>query len=73
MAKLTRQKGHGVTVGEPRKRGGVATKRGIIKEQVCVRKGIYHVPHVYAYHKRLKKRMERFRGVATKHSDNYRF
>jgi hypothetical protein len=38
-----------------------------------IRKGIYHVQHVNAYHKRLKKWMERFRGVATKYLDNYLF
>ncbi|MGW9103409.1 IS1595 family transposase [Priestia megaterium] len=126
--------------GEARKRGGVATKRGISKEQVCVvvaqdrngqvisqmagkgrikstdienvlgayidtsallcsdtatnykkfakdkglqhemvnmrkgvyvRKSIYHIQHVNAYHKRLKQFMERFQGVATKYLDNY--
>jgi transposase-like protein len=131
-----------VTFRTPRKRGGVAKKRGISKEQVCVvvaidrdgdvvsqnagrgritaseidavlgsrpapgsllctdsaknymafarmkglhhevinvrkgvyvRKGIYHVQHVNAYHKRLKKWMERFQGVATKYLDNYLF
>lgn len=131
-----------VTFRKPRKRGGVAKKRGISKEQVCVvvaidrdgdvvsqnagrgrvtaseidavlgsclapgsllctdsaknymafarmkglhhevinvrkgvyvRKGIYHVQHVNAYHKRLKKWMERFQGVATKYLDNYLF
>lgn len=127
---------------KPRKRGGVATKRGISKEQVCVlvaqdrngqvisqmagkgrikstdidkvlgdyidtsallcsdtatnykkfakdkglqhemvnmRKGIYvkksifHIQHVNAYHKRLKQFMNRFQGVATKYLDNYLF
>lgn len=131
-----------VTFRKPRKRGGVAKKRGISKEQVCVlvamdrngdivsqnagqgritaveidavlgtqlapgsllctdsaknyvafakmkglqhevinipkgmyvRKGIYHIQHVNAYHKRLKKWMERFQGVATKYLDNYLF
>ncbi|MDU3869237.1 MAG: IS1595 family transposase [Bacillus paranthracis] len=129
-----------ITHREPRKRGGVATKRGISKEQICVlvaqdrngqvisqtagkgrikstdidkvlgsfidtsallcsdtatnykkfakdkglqhemvnmRKGIYvkksifHIQHVNAYHKRLKQFMERFQGVATKYLDNY--
>jgi NADPH-dependent 7-cyano-7-deazaguanine reductase QueF len=31
------------------------------------------VQHVNAYHKRLKKWMERFQGVATKYLDNYLF
>ncbi|MCL6597688.1 MAG: IS1595 family transposase [Alicyclobacillus macrosporangiidus] len=131
-----------VTFRKPRKRGGVAKRRGISKEQVCVvvaidrdggivsqsagrgritateidavlgpclapgsvfctdsarnyitfarmkglhhevinvrkgvyvRKGIYHVQHVNSYHKRLKKWMERFQGVATKYLDNYLF
>lgn len=126
----------------PRKRGGVAKKRGISKEQICVvvahdrngqilsqmagkgritaveldkvlgshidtsallctdtatnykkfatmkglqhevinvskkvykRKGIYHIQHVNGYHKRLKKWMDRFQGVATKYLDNYLF
>lgn len=38
-----------------------------------VRKGIYHAQHVNSYHKRLKKWMERFQGVATKYLDNYLF
>lgn len=127
---------------EPRKRGGVATKRGISNEQICVvvaqdrngqvisqmagkgrikstdidkvlgnyidtsallcsdtatnykkfakdkglqhemvnmskgvyvRKSIYHIQHVNAYHKRLKQFMVRFQGVATKYLDNYLF
>lgn len=131
-----------ITHREPRKRGGVASKRGISKEQICVlvaqdrngqvisqmagkgrikstdidrvlgtfiepssllcsdtatnykkfakekglkhemvnarkgvyvRKDIYHIQHVNAYHKRLKKFMERFQGVATKYLDNYLF
>lgn len=129
-----------ITHRKARKRGGVATKRGISKEQICVlvaqdrngqvisqmagkgrikstdidkvlgsfidtsallcsdtatnykkfakdkglqhemvnmRKGIYvkksifHIQHVNAYHKRLKQFMERFQGVATKYLDNY--
>ncbi|OZT11059.1 IS1595 family transposase [Priestia aryabhattai] len=127
---------------KPRKRGGVAKKRGISKEQICVvvahdrngqilsqtagtgritaveldlvlgkhidtsallctdtatnykkfatmkklqheainvskkqykNKGIYHIQHVNGYHKRLKKWMDRFQGVATKYLDNYLF
>ena len=126
----------------PRKRGGVAKKRGISKEQICVvvahdrngqilsqvagkgrvtateldgvlgeyldnsallctdtatnykkfaimkglqheainiskkeykRKGIYPIQHVNGYHKRLKKWVDRFQGVATKYLDNYLF
>lgn len=44
-----------------------------VRKGVYVRKGIYHVQHVNAYHKRLKKWMERFQGVATKYLDNYLF
>ncbi len=44
-----------------------------IRKGVYIRKGIYHVQHVNAYHKRLKKWMERFQGVATKYLDNYLF
>lgn len=44
-----------------------------VHKGVYVRKGIYHVQHVNAYHKRLKKWMERFQGVATKYLDNYLF
>ncbi|NGQ94871.1 IS1595 family transposase [Brevibacillus sp. SYP-B805] len=40
---------------------------------VHVRKGVYHIQHVNAYHQRLKKWMERFNGVATKYIDNYLF
>ncbi|MCL6572813.1 MAG: IS1595 family transposase [Bacillus sp. (in: Bacteria)] len=129
-----------ITHRKARKRGGVAKKRGISKEQICVvvahdrngqilsqmagkgrvtadeldtvlgdyldstallctdtatnykkfammkglqheainvskkefkRKGIYHIQHVNGYHKRLKKWVERFQGVATKYLDNY--
>lgn len=131
-----------ITDRKARKRGGVAKKRGISKEQVCVvvahdrngqilsqkagkgrisadeldvvlgghidtsallctdtatnykkfavmkglqheainiskkeykKKGIYHIQHVNGYHKRLKKWMDRFQGVATKYLDNYLF
>lgn len=131
-----------ITHRKPRKRGGVAKKRGISKEQICVvvahdrngqilsqtggkgrissveldlvlgkyidtsallctdtatnykkfaqmkkiqheainvskkqykNKGIYHIQHVNGYHKRLKKWMDRFQGVATKYLDNYLF
>lgn len=37
------------------------------------KKGIYHIQHVNGYHKRLKKWMDRFQGVATKYLDNYLF
>lgn len=42
-----------------------------IRKGVYVRKSIYHIQHVDAYHKRLKQFMERFQGVATKYLDNY--
>lgn len=35
------------------------------------KKGIYHIQHVNGYHKRLKKWIDRFQGVATKYLDNY--
>ena len=37
------------------------------------KKGIYYIQHVNSYHKRLKKWMDRFQGVATKYIDNYLF
>lgn len=40
---------------------------------VRVKKGIFHIQHVNAYHQRLKKWMERFNGVGTKYIDNYLF
>jgi transposase-like protein len=40
---------------------------------VRVKKGIYHIQHVNAYHQRLKKWMERFNGVGTHYIDNYLF
>lgn len=131
-----------ITNRKARKRGGVAKKRGISKEQICVvvaydrngqtfsqkagrdritateidevigeyidtsallcrdtvtnykkfalikglqheannvskkqykKKGTYHIQHVNSYHKRLKKWIDRFQGVATKYLDNYLF
>lgn len=56
-----------------------AKKKGITHETInsnkgeYVKKGIYHIQHVNAYHQRLKKWMERFNGVATKYMDNYLF
>jgi hypothetical protein len=44
-----------------------------IRKGVYVKKRIYHIQHVNSYHKRLKKWMERFQGVATKYLDNYLF
>ena len=44
-----------------------------VHKGIYVRKGVYHVQHVNSYHKRLKKWMERFQGVATKYLDNYLF
>lgn len=49
-----------------------AKDKGLQHEMVNMRKGIYvkksifHIQHVNAYHKRLKQFMERFQGVATK-------
>ena len=131
-----------ITNRKARKRGGVAKKRGISKEQICVvvaydrngrifsrkagrdritateidevigeyidtsallcrdsatnykkfalikglqheannvskkqykKKGTYHIQHVNSYHKRLKKWIDRFQGVARKYLDNYLF
>jgi hypothetical protein len=42
-----------------------------VSKKVYVRKGIYHIQRVNGYHKRLKKWMDRFQGVATKYLDNY--
>ena len=56
-----------------------AKKKGIPHEIINsnkgehVKKGVYHIQHVNAYHQRLKKWMERFNGVATKYLDNYLF
>ena len=33
--------------------------------------GIYHINHVNAFHNNLKQFIDKFRGVATKHLDNY--
>lgn len=41
------------------------------RQKQRVKKGIYHIQHVNNFHKRLKKWMERFQGVATKYLDNY--
>jgi hypothetical protein len=38
-----------------------------------LKKGIYHIQHVNAYHQRLKKWIRRFNGVATHYIDNYLF
>lgn len=49
-----------------------AKKKGITHEVInsnkgeYVKKGVYHIQHVNAYHQRLKKWMERFNGIATK-------
>lgn len=42
-----------------------------ISKDGYVKKGIYHIQRVNAYHKRLKQWMIRFQGVATKYLDNY--
>lgn len=54
-----------------------AVMKGLQHETINVskkeykKKGIYHIQHVNGYHKRLKKWMDRFQGVATKYLDNY--
>ncbi|MFD1777205.1 IS1595 family transposase [Fredinandcohnia salidurans] len=56
-----------------------AVMKGLQHEPINVskkeykKKGIYHIQHVNGYHKRLKKWMDRFQGVATKYLDNYLF
>jgi transposase-like protein len=40
---------------------------------IRMKKGIYHIQHVNAYHRRLKSWMEWFNGVATRYMDNYLF
>ena len=35
------------------------------------RLGVYHINHVNAFHNNLKRFMDKFRGVSTKHLDNY--
>jgi hypothetical protein len=42
-----------------------------MRKGIYVKKSIYHIQHVNAYHKRLKQFMERFQCVATKYLDNY--
>lgn len=44
-----------------------------IRKGIYVKKSIYHIQHVNAYHAQLKKFMQRFQGVATKYLDNYLF
>lgn len=44
-----------------------------IRKGIYVKKSIYHIQHVNAYHTQLKKFMQRFQGVATKYLDNYLF
>jgi hypothetical protein len=44
-----------------------------MNQGIRVKKGIYHVQHVNAYHSRLKLWLPRFKGVATKYLDNYMF
>lgn len=57
----------------------LAAEKGLKHEIVNIRKGIYvkksiyHIQHVNAYHAQLKKFMQRFQGVATKYLDNYLF
>ncbi|GFZ33247.1 hypothetical protein CSC2_37730 [Clostridium zeae] len=35
------------------------------------KEGIYHIQHINTFHRKLKKWMNRFNGVATKYLDNY--
>ena len=42
-----------------------------LKSGLASRKGIYNLQHINSYHSRLKLFMERFRGVSTKHLNNY--
>ncbi|MDQ8738034.1 IS1595 family transposase [Paenibacillus sp. LHD-38] len=44
-----------------------------LRKGILIRKGIYHIQHVNAYHARLKTWVRRFNGVATKYLDNYLF
>ncbi len=44
-----------------------------IRKGIYVKKSIYHIQHVNAYHNRLKKFILRFEGVASKYLDNYLF
>lgn len=41
------------------------------RQKQRVKKGIYHVQNVNNFHSRLKTRIRRFQGVATKYLDNY--
>ncbi|OXM84021.1 IS1595 family transposase [Paenibacillus rigui] len=56
-----------------------AKKKGIPHEilnahkGIRIKKGVFLIQHVNAYHRRLKKWMERFNGVATEYIDNYLF
>lgn len=34
-------------------------------------KGLYHIQNVNSFHSRIKKLLDRFKGVATKYLDNY--
>jgi len=40
-------------------------------ESVKSKKHIYHIQHINSYHSRLKRFMEIFKGVSTKHLNNY--
>jgi hypothetical protein len=44
-----------------------------VRKGIYTKKGIYHIQHVNGYHTRLKKRINRFQGVATKYLNNYLF
>jgi transposase-like protein len=40
-------------------------------EEYKAKKGIYHINHINSYHTRLKKFIDKFNGVSTKHLNNY--
>jgi len=42
-----------------------------MRKGIYVKKSLFHIQHVNAYHKRLKQLMQRFHNVATKYLDNY--
>ena len=40
-------------------------------EEYKSKKGVYHINHINSFHTRLKKFIDRFNGVSTKHLNNY--
>lgn len=40
-------------------------------DDMHVIKGLYHIQNVNSLHSRMKQRIDRFKGVATKYFDNY--